>query len=187
VAKGGMTMKRTELKRRTPLKAGKPLKSGGKPKRKKKTALQKRIDKMDSPYWGNKCKAAVTAYFHTQQCFICGRREPQVELICGHHNIFKSMSRFYRWHPMNIVPMCKQHHLYDEECSPHRKDLPLTIASYTMVLKEKLPDYYVWWQVHEVLRKSARLMEGPKQRPDWRYQSTIWRQRVADAKIIRQE
>lgn len=178
-------MKKSEIKRKTPLKAKTALKRTGikpKPKRKRKTALQKRIDKMDSKYWNNKCAAAVKAYFHTQACLVCGRREPEVILVCGHHNIFKSMSRYYRWDPMNIVPLCSNintgHHLYDEDICPHRQDLPLTIANYAKILAAELPEYYDWWIVHEQERRHMRLMEGPKQRPDWRAQAEYWANRL---------
>ena len=163
-------MKRTPLYRKTPPKAN----AKRKPKRKKKSDLQKRIDKKDSSYWNRKCKEAVAEYMHRQACFICGRREPEVELVCGHHNIFKSMSRYHRWEVMNLVPMCKDHHLYDDMVSPHRKDLPLAVVAYTEVLKAKLPKHYEWWIESDIERRHQRLTAGPKQRPDWRGQYEMW-------------
>ena len=174
-------MKRSEIKRKTPLKSSVPIK-----KARKKSKLQKDKDKMDSPYWGNKCRRAVAAFMHTQACFICGRREPEVDLVCGHHNIFKSMSKFHRWHPMNIVPLCKEHHLYNQSISPHQKHLPLAIEAYAARLKLRLPEHYLWWTENEKERKQQRLTVGFIPHPDWRYQFTIWQQRANDARILQE-
>ncbi|MCP4410900.1 MAG: hypothetical protein GY807_24805 [Gammaproteobacteria bacterium] len=172
-------MKRTELKRKTPLRAKTGLKPR-KPKRKKKSALQKRKDKMDSPYWNNKCKAAVAKYMHRQACFICGKMEPEVELVCGHHNIEKSMSRYHRWELLNIVPLCKDHHLNNQTCSPHQKHLPLAIEAYIAALEAKLPNYHSWWVFHEAERKHQKLTVGFVPHPDWRGQYEQW-QKMIDA------
>jgi len=163
-------MKRGELKRTKPMK-----RSAIKKPKKKKTALQKRIDKMDSKYWGNQCKRDVTRWAHCMRCFVCGAEEPFVDLVCGHHNIFKSMSRFYRWDPMNIVPMCGHHHLWDADISPHNRKLPLAVSAYTKELQAKMPDHYAWWVEHEALRKAEKLTVGFIRKPDWRKQAGIWR------------
>ncbi len=176
-------MKRTEIKRKTPLKKTAFKK---KPKRKKKTALQKRIDKMDSPYWDKKCKAAVAEFMHTQKCLACGHKEPYVRLVCGHHLIRKSRSRLYRWHPMNIIPLCEKHHLSGTELAAH-SDNVLAVAAFVQWLTGEPGGYYEW------LVQARRSMDEIKhtvsqiERPDWRYQYEIWRQRIRDTRIIQEQ
>ena len=177
-------MKRSELKPGKPLKAGKPLKRK-KAKKKPKSKLARRIDKMDSSYWNRKCKEAVAAFMHTQPCLICGAREPKEDLICGHHLLRKSRSKLYRWHPMNIIPLCDVHHLSGIHLAAH-SDNPLAVALFVKTLEQVAPEHYRWLREHAAaIRKTD--MRGPIEHPDWRYQHTIWQQRVRDAKIIRQE
>jgi len=163
-------MKRSELK------PGKPLKAGGKIKRKKKTALQKRIDKKDSPYWGNKCSAAVTAWAHKQACLISGKREPETRLVCGHHLIRKSRSRLYRWHPMNIIPLSEEHHLTSTLCAAHSDNI-LAVARFVDAMRALSPTHFDWLVDHQdAIRKTD--MRGPIERPDWRAQYEYWSKKL---------
>ncbi len=176
-------MKRSEIKRKTPLKRTAFKK---KPKRKKKTALQKRIDKMDSPYWDKKCKAAVAEFCHMSRCMLCCKREPEVRLIAGHHIIRKSRSRFLRWHPKNIVPLCELHHLTSIHYAPH-SDNPLAVRRFLEKLEELAPAQYAWLLANQgAIRKISKEV-GQIERPDWRYQYEIWQQRIRDTRIIQEQ
>jgi len=181
-------MKRSELKPGKPLKAKTALKSGGKIKRKKKTALQKRIDKKDSKYWNRKCAEAVKEWAHRSPCLYCGVMEsalPPDHYIAGHHLLRKSRSVLYRWHPMNIIPLCPEHHTSGIQVCAH-SDNPIAVVRFIDWLKSLKIGHYDWLVDHQdAIRKTD--MRGPIEHPDWRYQYEIWRQRIADAKIIRQE
>ena len=184
-------MKRTELKRKTPLRAKTALKPGGKIKRKKakkkpKSKLARRIDKKDSSYWNRKCAEAVTEWAHMQACVICGKREPATRLVCGHHLIRKSRSGLYRWHPLNVIPLCEEHHLTSITCAAH-SDNPFAVAAFCDILKLKAPKNLGWFKEHFMALRKKDGRVGQIKHPDWRYQHTIWRQRIADAKIIRQD
>jgi len=175
-------MKRSEIKRKTPLKSSGPVK-----KRKKKTALQKRIDKMDSPYWNNKCKAAVAEWAHLMPCLICTVREQGLrdgQYIVGHHLIRKSKSRLYRWHPDNIVPLCPKHHLHGIDFAAHSENV-LAVVRFIEAFRALAPTQYDWLVDHQdAIRKTD--MRGPIERPNWAYQYTIWQQRAADARILQE-
>ena len=165
-------MKRSGIKRKKALKS-KPLKA----KRKPKTALQKRKDKMDSPYWNRKCGAAVTVYMHTQACFVCGRKEPACGTVAGHHLVRKSRSRLYRWHPMNIIPLCSEHHLYSTIIAAH-SDNALAVVEFAARIRCRDYARYVWWAstADEIRHKDLR--SGPIERPDWRSQYEFWANRI---------
>lgn len=181
-------MKRSEIKRKTPLKAKTPLKRTSfkkKPKRKKKTDLQKRIDKMDSPYWDKKCKAAVAEWAHMQACIITGKREPATRLVCGHHLIRKSRSVLYRWHPMNIIPLSEEAHLTSIVCAAH-SDSPFAVTRFLDELQVKAASHYEWLVIHITALRKKDSRVGQIERPDWRYQYEIWRQRIRDTTIIQE-
>ncbi len=158
--------------KQTPLKPGKPLKRTGF-KRKKKSSLQKRIDKMDSAYWNRKCQAAVAAWAHRQPCLVCGRKEPNVLLMAGHHLILKSRSRLYRWHPMNIVPLDDVHHLSSITCAAH-SDNPLAVAAFVERLETFEPEKYQWLVEHAAAMRKTDMRVGQIERPDWREQAEYW-------------
>lgn len=167
-----MPLKRTPLKRKTPLRA----------KRKPKSNLQKRKDKMDSPYWDKKCHTAVAQWAHKSKCVICGKREPEVGLIAGHHLIRKSRSRLLRWHPMNIIPLCEEHHLNSVDMAPH-SDNPLAVKRFLEKLEVLEPRRYNWLvENQDAIRKTD--MRGQIEKPDWRYQLTIWEQKARDLDAI---
>ncbi len=178
-------MKRTELQRKTPLK-----KTAFKKKRKKKTALQKRIDKMDSPYWDKKNDEAQKAYAHTQPCFVCGLYEWELgdhKYIVGHHLIPRRKSRYFRWHPDNLIPLCPKHHYnHKGPLAAHSED-GMSVQAFNDLLKARLPQVYANWKMREEYLIQQNLCDGPKDRPDWRYQSTIWKQRAADALILQEK
>ena len=164
-------MKRSPLKRKTPLRAKRLTR-----KRKKKSDLQKRKDKQDSQYWNNKCHAAVTEFAHKSSCIICGRVEGEVALVAGHHLIRKSKSRLLRWHPMNIVPLCEEHHMQSVKCAAHSENV-LAVAAFVEYLKENYPRRHAWLEENaDAIRQTD--MRGPIEKPNWRYQYTIWTDRT---------
>lgn len=170
-------MKRTQMKRGKPLKRTGFTKSG----RKKKTALQKRKDKMDSPYWENKCHAKEKEWAHNSPCLVCGKTEAaDGVLVAGHHLLRKSRSRLLRWEPLNVIALCEEHHLSGIEICAH-SDNPIAVAALVEAVRRERPDQYAFMRdnAHKMRQKDMRV--GPKEKPDWRAQYDQWCKLAEDA------
>jgi len=65
-----------------------------------KTTLRNKADKLLQEYIREKHKGEL--------CWICGERS----IVCGHHFIYKSQSLATRYYLPNLIPICRDCHLY---------------------------------------------------------------------------
>lgn len=147
-------------------------------RRKPKSTLARNKDKMDSRYWDGKCDETVKALMHNLPCILCGKREPLTRIVCGHHQIRRSRSKLYRWHPMNVIPLCENCHLTSITVAAHSEN-PLAVSAYLDMLKFTLPEHYDWLYEHQdAIRKTD--MRGPIEHPDWKAQYSYWASKLKE-------
>ena len=147
-------MKRTRLKRDTPLRSRKP----GKAKSKRKPPGDRTLQSE----WSRIIRARAGF-----RCVFCGRGHPSHRTF-AHHLIFKSQSKFYKWHPENGLCLCFQCHKYNVEWSPHQNR-----PGFLDKLAECAPDKHAWLMSHRNETHPEYRLNRRAVRNDL---SAVWRQ-----------
>jgi 5-methylcytosine-specific restriction endonuclease McrA len=89
-----------------------------KPKKKKKSKLQKKIDDPNSKLWRNKADKLwkeLVFLCGEGKCAICGSKE----WVQAHHLIPREMTS-HRHCVHNVILLCASHHKYSFDLSPHK-------------------------------------------------------------------
>jgi len=121
------------LTRKTQMKPGKR-----KPKR---SQLQKRKDKVSSPYWRKKAMAAwskLVRLSFCNKCAICG------ESPCEAHHIIPRSRHANEQNPMNGIALCASHHKWSNVLSAH--GAPMAFAEW---LQKNRPEQWEWICEHK--------------------------------------
>jgi len=124
------------LTRKTPMNRTRMSKTV-KAKRRKERQLSRDIANVQSAYWEKKAKDAwviAVPILSGFKCLMCDKTE---RLHRAH--LYPKERRFTRWHPMNAVLLCVDHHLYNTTLSEHQGS-----PGFYAELARRRPEQFKW-------------------------------------------
>ncbi|KKK43408.1 hypothetical protein LCGC14_3168490 [marine sediment metagenome] len=134
-----MAMKRSQLKPGKPLRRGKPIQAKRK-KRKPKSKLQTRKDKVSSNYWLKRADVLWSVLVRQKnggRCVMCGKPCRDA------HHIIPRGKKAHRHNLKNGLPLCYPCHQCNNSVSPHQS--PLGFVEW---LKEYNLELFDWADYH---------------------------------------
>jgi len=113
-------------------------------KKVKKSPLQKKKERKNSPYWMIRADKLFMSQAYGRPCEICGTEEGTV----FHHIVAKSTCKALRYDLMNMVILCPQHHNFSNEISAHSTNA-YAQKSFMEWLEREHPLKYDYCQEHQ--------------------------------------
>jgi len=117
--------------------------------------LPKARGKRSPKTWRNLGDKLLSQWAKGKPCAVCG----QLQGVCLHHILHKSLYNELRFTLMNLIPLCPDHHRFSNELAAH-SDNTLAQARFIDWLRENRPEQWSW-----IEEKSSRHIVGNK--PKW--------------------
>ena len=141
------------LKRSGPIKRTKPMSKAKKAKRQKEKQLERDIANVQSGYWERKAWVVwypAVFYLGDGRCAICG-----TNWCLERHHIITVARRFIRWHPLNGLVLCNEHHQDQSKLSAHGR-----IEWLHELLTRIRPRQWAWRAEMKKLEDDAETLQG---------------------------
>ena len=89
--------------------------------------------------------AMFSKLFLGQPCVVCKSLGIVNTKTCGHHIIEKGRNAYYKFTPMNGLPLCVEHHRFGHNIAAHSPN-SLEVYKFVDWMKKHLPRHYIWYE-----------------------------------------
>ena len=112
-------------------------------KEQKAARLERKRNNPKSAFWKKKALEIFMARGRNEPCAVCG----STGRITYHHIIPQGRCSVHVCNPINVIPLCDKHHMFDNDMAAHSQDFFVT-ERFMAWMNEHYPEKMAWARQH---------------------------------------